>query len=203
MKKPPNTRFTITSNYDEIYSPQVFEKLLSVLMAYSYSLLEGYNVRYDKSIEELSYDFSMEAIKKHLEDPNVFNPKKNNDLVNFLKYYILKRLISNSKKLGTNKNELLYDNDSTIHRQVLNHQTNEIDIYSDIDYKLVTSQIEVKLRSKPLLLDVFKLRILEDSKRSEVCKDLNISLSEYNNRIRRLKTIISKVIESSKENHNE
>lgn len=198
MKEIPNSRFTITSNYLDICSEEVFSKLLPVLMTYAYSLIEDGRLKSKKSIGQLSYDFAMEAITRYLEEPSKFDPKRNKDLVQYLKYNTLRRLVSNAKTLKSYRNELLFEEGDTIHRKAFNAPVLDSDVHKDIDYSNAISAITKDLVSFPLLQEVFRLRIVKDYLRSEVCTKLNITSSDYDNRMRRIKTIAKKRLTSFK-----
>jgi len=62
-------------------------------MAFAYSLLG--NKKFTNRRDQLAYDFAMETITKYLENKDKFDPSRNPDLINYLKYNILRQLISN------------------------------------------------------------------------------------------------------------
>lgn len=194
--KDVSKTYSITSNYDNIDWNIEFPKLLPVLMSYAFFMIGSSNLRVIKNREELSYDFSMEAIKRYIENPNKFDPSRNKDLVLYLKRNILRRLISNFKNLHSQKNEFLYELDDSIGKKVIKSFIDYNEIYDDIDYKELIKNIELELSSDKNLFDIFEYRIKKEYKRSEVCDVLNIELKDYNNRIRRLRTVIKRFINS-------
>lgn len=163
-------------------------------MAFAHSSLEENGIRFKKNIKELSYDFAMETIRKYLEHPEKFDPEKNNDLVLYLKYNILRQLIYNFKVKKSQQNEILYEEGDNTHKKVVNYTINEVDIHERIDYETAIDEIREKLSHLPDLLDVFVLRIIKDYKRREVCHELGITMPDYNNRIRRIKTVAKKIL---------
>ena len=186
--------FSITSDYDSIRDHKVFAKLLKVLMAYSIKLIGDSTLRLTKNKADLAYDFSMEAIKRHLEDSSKFDSSRNADLVNYLKFNILRRLISNHKMLDGQKRELLYENYDSNGIKVDNSASEIFDIHSRIDLENALSKIRIEVGSDLDLLSIFELRYVEDYKPSEVMEELQISSRDYNNRIRRVDTIRNRII---------
>lgn len=185
--------FSITEDYDNICWEEVFPKLLPVLMAYAYSLIGSSRLRLIKNKDDLAYDFAMDTINHYLENPEGFDSTRNKDLVKYLKFNILRRLVSNFKSLKGQQNEYIYENDDSIGKSVSKMFMEGLDIHDEVDYTSFIENIFEELKDKPLLLEVFELRVIKDSVRREICKDLNISKEEYNNRFRRLRTIIKKV----------
>lgn len=194
MNDQNKTSFSITSDYDSISENEVFSKLLKVLMAYSLKLIGDSTLRLSKNKAELAYDFSMEAIRRHLEDVSKFDSTRNSDLVKYLKYNILRRLISNHKTLDGQKREVLYENHDVNGIKVDNSSDEVFDIHIRIDLQHTLDKIRSEVGSDLDLLSVFELRYVEDYKPSEVMEELQITSRDYNNRIRRVDTIRIRVI---------
>ncbi len=194
MKEENQNRFKITSDYDCISNEEVFKDLLKVLMTFAYKLIGNCSLRLEKNRDELAYDFSMECIKRYLEKPSEFDPSRNSDLVNYLKFNILRRLISNFKELKSQKIEFLYENDDLIGIEVLSSYLPELDLHESIDLREVVKSIKKEIEDSPELIQIFKLRYLKDYSRSETIEALQISENEYNNRIRRLDTVRKNVV---------
>jgi len=186
--------FSITSDYERITSPEVFPSLLKVLMAYTFRLIGTGTVRLEKGRDELAYDFAMETIKRHLENPTKFNPERNPDIVKYLKFNILRRLVTNFKELKGQSHELAYYDDDPIGMKVTNSFITDIDIHEAIDLKQTIRSIERYISDDQLLMDIFNLRFLMDYTRAETIGELGITPGEYNNRIRRLDTVFKSVI---------
>jgi len=73
----------------------------------------------------------------------------------------------------------------------LDHLYNEDKyIENNIDEKIFVQKMERKLKGKADLKEIFDLLYYKDSKRAEICRDLNIQLSEFDNRYRRLKRLL-------------
>jgi len=190
MRVVKSGKLEIKGNYDEIE----WERVIPVLMAFAYSLLG--NKKFTNRIDQLAYDFTMEAITKYLENKEKFDPSRNPDLINYLKYNILRQLITNfensagvRKRIVVNKNN---DEDSEHNNEYSLDQLYKEDQYieNNIDEKVFVKKMLRKLDKKPELKEIFDLLYFKDSKRAEICEDLNISLSDYDNRYRRLKRLL-------------
>lgn len=189
-----NNVYKITSNYDKIDWNKELPKLLPVLMSYAFKMIGSDTLSTIKNKSDLSYDFAMEAIKKYLERPNNFNPKRNPDLVKYLKYYILRQLISNFRKSKSHLNEDIVEE---------NNYMGLFDIYikdylidDAIDYDNLINKIKSSIKDDKLVKNIFELRIVKEFKRKEICEKLNIRSSEFDNGFRRLKTIVKKCMNS-------
>ena len=190
--------FSITSNYDSIREEKVFSDLLKVLMAYAHKLIGDQTYRLSKNKSDLAYDLAMESIKRYLEEPSKFCPSRNPDLVKYLKYNILRRLVSNYKDLKGQRNEVLYEQDDTNGIFVMNYSIPELDYHDAIDLRNIVNTIEDEVKSNTTLKQLFELRYLKDYSRAEIIRDLMISEGEYNNRIRRLDTVRKRILKMQK-----
>lgn len=189
MRVVNSGKLEINNNYDKVD----WEKVIPVLMAFAYSLLG--NKKFTNRRDQLAYDFALEAITKYLENTEKFNPKRNPDLINYLKYYILKQLISNFKNsAGVRKRVFIQptqdQNDEKNDYSLEALYSNDNYIEEIIDQDIFDLKMEQKLKGKPELKEVFDLLYYKNSKRSEICKDLNIPLKEFDNRSRRLKRLL-------------
>lgn len=194
MERPEINTFSITSDYEKITSPDVFPGLLKVLMAYAHKLVGTGTLRLEKSREDLAYDFAMEAIKRHIENPNKFDSKRNPDLVKYLKFNILRRLVSNFKESKGQSHEIAYDPDDPTGIKVMKTFVEEIDVHDAIDAKQTIHDIQCSIIDDKPLLELFELRHLKEYSRAETITELGITSNEYNNRIRRLDTVFRHIV---------
>lgn len=189
MKRVRSGKLKITENYDEVD----WERVIPVLMAFAYSLLG--NKQFTNRRDQLSYDFALEAITKYLENKEKFNPTRNPDLINYLKYYIVRQLISNFKASAgirtrvilkglkdKEKGEYEYSIDQLIGRDNL--------IENNVDVNILLDRVSKKLKNKVELNEIFILLYYKELKRSEICEQLNIPLKEFDNRSRRMKRLL-------------
>ena len=182
-------KLEIKSNYDKVE----WERVIPVLMAFAYSLLG--NKKFTNRRDQLAYDFAMETITKYLENKGKFNPSRNPDLINYLKYNILRQLISNfENSAGIRKRVILEntnDENETNSEYSLEHLYKEDKyIENNIDEKIFVQKMEQKLKNDTDLKEIFDLLYYKDSKRAEICSDLDIPLREFDNRYRRLKRLL-------------
>lgn len=189
-----NNVYKITSNYDKIDWNKELPKLLPVLMSYAFKMIGSDTLSTIKNKSDLSYDFAMEAIKKYLERPNNFNPRRNPDLVKYLKYYILRQLISNFRKSKSHLNEDIVEENNYMGLSDIYIKDYLID--DAIDYDNLINKIKSSIKDDKLVKNIFELRIVKEFKRKEICEKLNIRSSEFDNGFRRLKTIVKKCMNS-------
>ncbi len=189
MKVVQSGKYEVKENYDEIE----WDRAIKVLMAYAYSLLG--NKQFTNRREQLAYDFALESITKYLENKEKFDPKRNPDLINYLKYYILRQLISNFKEsagvrkriiLKAPKNDENESNEFSIDELIKKDDL----IEENIDLQIFEDRINKKLNKKKELKEIFDLLYYKDLKRSEICKQLKIPLKEFDNRSRRMKRLL-------------
>lgn len=189
MKVVKSGKLKITENYNEVE----WEKVIPILMAYAYSLLG--NKKFTNRRGQLAYDFALEAITRYLENKEKFNPTRNPDLINYLKYYIVRQLISNFKEsAGIRKRIILqglkdkekgdyeYSIDQLIGKDNL--------IENNVDLNIFLDRISKKLKNKVKENEIFVLLYYKKLKRSEICELLKIPLKEFDNRSRRMKRIL-------------
>lgn len=187
-------RLEINSDYENVD----WEKVIPVLMAYAYALIGVSNQRMLRSREELSYDFAIDAITKYLIEPEKFDPSRNPDLIRYLKYNILRQLIFNSKKKAANVNEIVKDEREEEYdfEEVDDFFAVEFELDESIDLAMAVATIEEEISGDEELYEIFIGRYYDESKRSEICEDLNISEEEYDNRIRRLRRLSRRILDS-------
>lgn len=194
MKSIEKEAFTITKNYDSICETAVFEKLFKVLLAFAYSLIGNSNLRLSKNRQELAKDFAMETIKAYLSSPDKFEPKRNKDLVQYLKYNILRRLVFNFKESKGQKNEEIIEDNDHLGIKLVSRYYNENSVSSSIDLEILLKSIVHELKTDELLSAIFDLRYIQDYDRADICTKLQISYGELNNCFRRLDTVLKKVV---------
>lgn len=190
MKAIQSGKLEVKNNYDEVD----WEKVIPVLMAFAYSMLG--NKKFTNRRGQLAYDFAMEAITKYLESKSRFDPSRNPDLINYLKYNILRQLISNFKNSAGIKRRIVFENYLSLEEDNNNEYSLEhlysTDAYieNNIDEEIFVQKMERKLRNKLELKEVFGLLYYKGLKRAEICEQLIIPLKEFDNRYRRLKRLL-------------
>lgn len=187
----------IIDNYDNV----PWKEVVQVLLSYAYALIDTNSIVTD-SKKELAYDFAMSAITSYLEDKEKFDPSRNPDLIKYLKYNILKQSIFNYKKSSKNTKEIREEEPEKSNKNsedLGDFFTNNFDIDDTIDIESVVELIEKEIENDDELLEIFIGRYEMDSKRSEICKDIGITTIEYNNRVRRLRRKVKKILNSYQE----
>ena len=177
-------RFTISADYDNVD----WKKVIPILMAFAHKLLSKQNIRKEE-LDQKSYDFAMETILEYLEDKTKFEPQRNPDLLYFLKYNILRRLISNFGKSAYSSKVTGYDSDDLL----LNNQFAEhIPIDENIDVKNIVSAIQKEINQDVVMSTIFAAKFEENMKRIEICEEFSIDTGTYDNAMKRLRRIAAK-----------
>lgn len=184
-------KLVVKDNYDDVN----WEQVIKVLMAFAFKLIGNNHQLMNKSKAEYSYDFALETVKKHLQNPAKFDPTRNPDLILYLKYNILRQLIQNSKVSAyQTKFSDIEDNDgnNTIEELFFD----QYDVEQDINVNIIVSELIKRIGKKPELSVIFELKYREEYTPSEICQELRISYDDYNNRMKRLRRIFNNTIKS-------
>lgn len=184
-------------NSDEIE----WEKVIVELHAYTLSLtksrgwfrgLKTRNFIGGKQVE----DYVFEAIGRYLKNPQLHDPTKSS-LIKFLKYYVIRSLISNdlvSAENRTSTSMSIFDSNDDEENYEERHQAAIEGLFDEeIDYNNIMSQIRESVSHDKLLECIFIGFVDENLKRREIIETYNISSAEYDNGMRRLKTILKSV----------
>jgi DNA-directed RNA polymerase specialized sigma24 family protein len=187
-------RLEITDNYDNVD----WEEVIPVLMAYAFVLIGDSNIKMSRSKEEHAYDFTMETITKYLANQEGFDPNRNPDLIRYLKYNILRQLIHNSKNSAAHSQEMYSIDESCDGETIENTIASELVLNEKLDTATIIEKIEEAIQDQEDLYEIFIGRYYHESKRAEICKDLMIPTSEYDNRIRRLRRVTKSIVTTLK-----
>ncbi|MDO1449512.1 hypothetical protein Q0590_24765 [Rhodocytophaga aerolata] len=182
----------------------ISEDLYTQLLAFTHQLLKSH--KWPRGKQSDSYakgmqvdDYVQESISQHLMNPELYDPSKGS-LVNYLKYYILRRLISNDLKSSENK--------STVNLSFWGAQdeSDDSDWYfeslmpfvcanfdDELDYQLILAEIHTKLANDTLALLVFNLIREKGYKRREVMEEAELSENDFDNAMKRLNRILDKI----------
>lgn len=176
--------YKILNDYENVD----WEKVIPILMAFAHKLLSQQNIR-NKRLDDLAYDFTMEAIRAFLEGKEKFDSSRNPDLLLYLKYNLLRRIISNYSKSGANSRISSKQIDDL---PVINQLIEDIPIDEIIDVKEVVQNIQKEIDHDEVMSIIFIARYEENMKRSEICKEFSIETANYDNAMKRLKRIVEK-----------
>ena len=147
-------------------------------------------------------DYIYEAIAKYLQNHEKFDSSKGT-LINYLKYNIIRSLVSNdlvssenqtSKDIYTIVDKM--DSEDENSNSYLDSILPYAEVYFDqeIDYNEIMASIENKVKGDKILEEIFLGYCCENSKRREVIDEFGMSENEYDNGMRRLKTILKDII---------
>lgn len=179
-----------------------WEKVIVQLHAYTLSLTKSRgwfrgsktkNFIGGKQVE----DYIFEAIGRYLKNPQLYDPTKGS-LIKFLKYYVIRSLISNDLVSAENKTSsslsIFDSNDDEDGNYEERCQAVVEGLFDEeIDYCDIVSSIRESVSHDKLLECIFTASIDENLKRREIIEVYGISPNDYDNGMRRLKTILKNV----------
>jgi len=176
--------YSIINKYENID----WEKVIPILMAFAYKLLSQQNIRNNR-LDDLAYDFTIDAIKIYLEGKEKFDSSRNPDLLLYLKYNLLRRIISNYSKSGDNNkiSKKQLDDIPTTNQLIEEFPIDEI-----IDVKKIVQNIQNDIDHDEVMNIIFIARYEENMKRAEICQVFSIDTANYDNAMKRLKRIVEK-----------
>lgn len=146
-------------------------------------------------------DYVNEAIVRYLQHPEKFDSKKGS-LINYLQYNLIRNLVGNDSRTLENKSS---DNSFSIAHEkeedmedsgnYLDSILPYVESYFDeeLDYNNIMDSIEMEIGNDELLKNLFNSVTQQNMKRREVIELYKLTSKEYDNGIRRLKTILNKV----------
>jgi len=200
-------KYCLTLNYIKLFKMEdksdeiEWEKVIVQLHAYTVSLTKsrgwfrGLNTKNFTGGKQ-SEDYVFEAIGRYLKDPKLYDPAKGS-LLNFLKYYLIRALISNdlvSAENRTSTDMSLFDcGDEEENYEEKCQAVLEASFDEEIDYFDIMSKIKECISSDKLAEIIFRGLIEENLKRREIIEIHKISPSDYDNGMRRLKTLLKTV----------
>lgn len=179
-----------------------WEEIILKLTAFTHSWVKGKSwFRGKKTTTFLMgkeiEDYVFQAIGKFIENPEKFNSEKG-ELIEYLKYNLVRSFIANDVRRTENKltddifDDGLNDNDdetSTYAEKIM--PFTEALFPDDIDYDSIKKFIEAQIQGDKDVENIFLATYTYDMKRREVIEEFAMSPSEYDNGMRRLKTILT------------
>lgn len=145
-------------------------------------------------------DYVYEAIERYLVNKEKHDPNRGS-LVDYLKYNVVRSLVSNdlvSSENRTSKDILThsynFEDDENDNGSYLDSILPYADVYFDqeIDYKEIMSYVEGEINGDEIAEEIFLGISLNGLKRREVIEEFNLSEKDFDNGMRRLKTILNK-----------
>lgn len=184
--------------------PVDWEEVILKLQVFARSCVEGKGwFRGGKTKTYLSgkeiNEYVMGAIEGYLWNPQKFDPAKGS-LIDYLNYSIVRRLVSND--LVSKENRITQDvysvadnleEDEDDRGSYLDRTLPYTGAYFDqeIDYNEIMGFIEEEIKGKVIEENIFLAVYSYGMKRCEVIAEFNMTEAEYDNGIRRLKTVFA------------
>ena len=142
------------------------------------------------------HDYVSEAIEKYLTNPEKYDSSTGRSLLNYLKLHVIRTLVGNDARSPENKTskdvfavqEDLDDNESTYLDKVLPF----LDAFfpDEIDYHSIMEHVENEIQGDKDVENMFMGLCLYDLKRRDIIKEFSMTEGQYDNGLRRLKTIL-------------
>ncbi len=145
-------------------------------------------------------DYVYEAIEKYLVNKEKHDPQKGS-LLDYLKYGVIRSLVSNdlvSAENRTSKDVFAHSNnledDENDNGSYLDSILPYAEAYFDmeIDYTEIMNYVQGEIKGDEILEEIFLGICLNGLKRRDVIEEFNLSEKDFDNGMRRLKTILSR-----------
>jgi hypothetical protein len=169
----------------DAFENQDWPRIIKELTIYANSRLKFWSLIKNRRLKGQSpEDIALNAIEAILSGKWHWDSSKS-DLITYLKFHVVRGMVANLAK------------DSEL-RLLLNSELSEIDIpgefnqEDELNSKLVLEQIRMEVKDEDLLVEIIDL-LCKGLKRGDVCKSLSITLSEYDNAVKRLRRKILKL----------
>lgn len=181
-------------NWDDIYmqlyayTDQMLKAHIWFGKAESDSYLKGMQV----------HDYIAAAIEKFLVSPEKFDPSYGRSLINYLKKHIIRSLISNDAKSLENKtatgnsifeNSSDDDEASNVFESLLPFVYATFD--QTIDYEKIMNEIYSEIQNDIILTQIFEGTCKNRMKRREIILEFKMKESDFDNGMKRLKTVLN------------
>lgn len=180
-----------------------WEKVIIMLYAYTRSLVDGKgwfrgsstkNFIGGKQLEDYVY----EAIARYLEKPSLYDSSKGT-LNKFLQYYIIRALVNNdlvSSENRTSQNMAIFEVDEDDNKNYEDRQGVLIEAFFDeeIDYRDIIEHVSKLVLHDEIAAKIFIGITDENLKRREIIKLHQMTPNDFDNGMRRLKTILKSVV---------
>ena len=177
-----------------------WDKIYLQLYAYADQLLKVHTWFRGKKTDSYlegrqPHDYVIDAIEKHLKEPEKYDPQKRS-LENYLKLHIIRTAIGNDSKKTENKlsSDLFAngkndeDADNDFLDAILPYTKGIFD--QQIDFQMIMDDIGNSIQSDPIALKIFEGSCRENMKRVKVMENYNLSNTEFDNGMKRLKSTL-------------
>ncbi|MBO0953229.1 hypothetical protein [Fibrella forsythiae] len=183
---------------NEIKTNKEWEDLYECLYIFTDKLLK--NRMWYKKLDDSSFikgkqvhDYVSEGIERYMFNPEKYKPELGS-IQDFIKFHIIRNLVrtdvvssENTETLDIYYNSSEDESDSNYIESLFPYLEN---YFGDkIDYETVTNHINSEIEGNTILEEIF-LGITSDLKRGDIIEQFNMSEAEYDNGMRRLKTVL-------------
>jgi len=197
----------IMSNQNIVSTTIDWEDVILALQAFTRSWVNGkgwFRGKYTTSLlkgKEID-DYVYGAIEKYLRYPEKHDPSKGT-LIDYLKYNLVRSMVSNDLVSAENRTSQDILTFAEVNAQNDEDNGNYIDsilphaeVYFDqeIDYNVIMSSIETEVKGDKILEEIFLGVCSFNLKRREIIEEFGMKENDFDNGMRRLKTILKSTI---------
>lgn len=183
-------------NWDDLYLQ---------LYAYTDQLLKARSwFRKDKTDSYLKgkqvHDYIQDAIEKYLLEPEKYDPSSGRSLVTYLKWHIIRSAIGNDVRSPENQtsSDILSSDSSEGDEDSFKNIDALLPFVAayfgdELDYKNIVKDAEEELQQDDIAMTIFKEVRCQNVDRRVVIQQYNMKESEFDNGMKRLKTVLKRV----------
>lgn len=146
------------------------------------------------------HDYVQDALEKYLLEPEKYDPSSGRSLANYLKWHIIRAAVGNDVRSPENKTSsdiLSQDNaesDDEASKNIDAFLPFVAAVFGDeLDFKNIVKDVKEELQIDEIALVIFKEVRCNNTDRRVVIKQYNLKDSDYDNAMKRLKTILKRV----------
>lgn len=183
-----------------------WENIYVKLYAYADQLLKAHSWFREKGTNSFlqgkqPHDYVAHAIESYLSCPEKYDPSSGRSLCNYLKYHIIRRLISNDAKSLENRSNIQVIDD---YRESNDSDHNSSDLESilpifesffdqEIDYNYILHEVKKQLNQDNIASLIFDEVRCKGLNRREVIKEHKLQDYEFDNAIKRLNRVLKEI----------
>jgi len=185
---------------DEANQTIDWEEIIPILIAFAIKLVKAKKWFRGERADSFSSgkqveDYVFEGIARHLQYPEKYDPLKGT-LVDYLKYNIIRTLVGNDAKSKENQTlkslssfQRISDDGETVSYIDALLPFAEAYFDDEIDCRNILSEVEQLVKADPIVENIY-IGICCGLKRRDVIQEFHIEEKDYDNGVRRLKTIL-------------
>ncbi|MEI6265822.1 MAG: hypothetical protein WCP74_12005 [Sphingobacteriia bacterium] len=183
-----------------------WENIYVKLYAYADQLLKAHSWFRGKGTNSFlqgkqPHDYVAQAIESYLSSPEKYDPSSGRSLCNYLKYHIIRRLISNDAKSLENRSTIQGIDDFQSNNDSENNLSNlesilpifETFFDQEIDYNHILNEVKKQLKNDSITSLIFDEVRCKGLNRRELIKEHKLQDSEFDNAMKRLNRILKEI----------